>query len=205
MQTGGSKTLLYAGTTEYPEIPQCDNSRVRSISREVDLSWLAGIVDGEGNIRLGVQLKKCGKETRPYFDPKLRITNTDVRMIKKISEIYVNEEFKFFYSINAVSRYKNKKPTWKDQLEITIGGQAPVARALRLITPYLVNKKRYAKITMDLIDWVQSQPRRGNGSVGTRYTELPQFEAFINAAEEERASLIAPSTTTRRAGETLSW
>lgn len=69
----------------HPEIPKRKKAQVRSISREVDLAWLAGIIDGEGNLQATVQLKRCGAggTRRPYFEPKLRVTNTDVRMVKK--------------------------------------------------------------------------------------------------------------------------
>lgn len=205
--TGGIKTRLFAGTTEDPGIPKRKNSRVRSISREGDLAWLAGIIDGEGNLQATVQFKKSGSAGNklPYFEPKLRITNTDVRMIKKVSEIYVREGIQFFYTINAVSRYKNRKPTWKDQLEISVGVKPEIHKALSLVMPYLVNKQPYAKLMMKAIEWVQAQPFRGRNSAGGNYASKPQFVALIEAMKQERAMLIEPSTTIRRAREALSW
>lgn len=190
---------------ENPELPKGENVQVRSISREVDLAWLAGIIDGEGNLQATVQMKKCGPNKAAYFQPKLRITNTDVRMIRKVSEIYVAEGIVFFYSLNKVSRYKNKKPTWRDQLEITVSAKIDIERLLRLVMPYLVNKQRYAELFLQAIEWVQAQPRRGNGSPGQNYALKPEFSEFIKALEEERATLIEPSTTIRRAREALSW
>lgn len=190
---------------EYPELPKGENVRVRSISREAELAWLAGIIDGEGNLHASVQEKKCGPVKRTYFQPKIRVTNTDVRMIQKVSEIYVREGIVFFYALNAVSRYKNKKPTWRDQLEITISAKKDLSKLLPLVIPYLVNKKRYAELFLQAIEWVQAQPMRGNGSAGENYASKPEFRAHIKALEDERASLIEPSTTIRRAREALSW
>ncbi len=123
--------MLYAGTTENLELPKSDNAQVRSISREVDLAWLAGIIDGEGNLDFSVQTKPSGENKVPndYFCPKLRITNTDMRMIRKISEIYVRENLVFFYALNSVKRYKDRKDTWKNQMEITLGSQQGCARS----------------------------------------------------------------------------
>ena len=193
---------------EQPEdlvIPKCENSQVRSISREVDLAWLAGIIDGEGNLQATVQVKPCGNTRRPYFEPKLRITNTDVRMIRKISEIYVREGLVFFYSINTVSRYKNKKPTWKDQMEISMASKGSIAKALRLVIPYLVNKRRYAELMLSAIEWVQAQPHRGQNSSGENYVAAEEFQDHLKLLAEERKYYIDPSTTTRKARTICSW
>jgi len=125
-------------------------------------------------------------------------------MIRRISEIYVREKLTFFYALNKVSRYKNKKPTWRDQLEITVGSQNGVAKLLRLVIPYLVNKAEYARIFLELIDWVSAQPKRGRMSrSGVNYTEQPEFASYMQRLSDERAAFIDPSTTTRRAGEIL--
>lgn len=190
---------------EYPEIPKRKNARVRPISREVDLAWLAGIIDGEGNLHAQVQEKQSGTSGRfNYFSPKIRITNTDVRMIHKVSEIYVRENLRFFYALNRVSRYQNKRETWRDQLEITVASQEACARLLRLVMPYLVNKAEYAKLFLGLIEWVMEQPKRGRMSAkGPNYTENENFKEFVARLQMERACLVNPSTTTRRAGEIL--
>jgi len=177
---------------------------VRPISREVDIAWLAGIIDGEGNLHAPVQEKQSGENRLKFLCPKVRITNTDVRMIQRISEIYVTEGLTFFYALNRVSRYKNRKPTWRDQLEITVGSQAGVAKLLRLVLPHLVNKSAYASIFLELIEWVQLQPKRGRMSRGKEsYTDDPKFSEYISRLTDERSSFIDPSTTTRRAGEIL--
>jgi len=188
-----------------PELPKRKNARVRSISREGDIAWLAGIVDGEGNMQATVQFKKCGSISRQYFEPKLRITNTDVRMIKKVSEIYFREGVIFFYTINKVSRYKNKQPTWRDQLEISISGKQGISKMLRILLPHLVNKKRYAELMLETLEWVDAQPYRGRMSAGSNYAESVEFKSKIAAMVEERASFVEPSTTIRRAREVLAW
>ena len=145
----------------YPQVPQCENLEVRPISREADIAWLAGIIDGEGNLHACVQEKKSGDGRLKFLCPKVRITNTDVRMIKKVSEIYVKENLTFFYALNRVSRYKNKKDTWRDQLEITIGSQNGVAKLLKLVILYLVNTQMYASIFLETMKSVMLQTKWG--------------------------------------------
>ena len=200
--------MLYAGITEYPELPKCENVQVRSISREGDLGWLAGIIDGEGNIDFSVQTKPSGENKVPndYFCPKVRITNTDMRMIKKISEIYVEENLVFFYALNSIKRYKNRKDTWKNQMEITVSSQNSIAKLLHLILPFLVNKQKMAELMIETIEWVKDQPYRGRMSRnGMNYTLNPLFQALIEAMKKERQFHIEPSTTIRKAREIISW
>ena len=203
---GGFYTVLKGLRHEYLEIPKSKNAQVRPISREVDLAWLAGIIDGEGNIQATIQRKKSGVEgSHLYFQPQLRITNTDVRMIQKISEIYVDERIVFFYRINLVSRYKNKKPTWKDQLEITVGAKNSISKILKMVVPYLINKKKYAEMMLETLQYVDEQPHRGRMSGGSNYVESKEFLDRINAMKEERLKLINPSTTVRKARRVLTW
>lgn len=200
--------MLFAGTTEYLELPKSENAQVRSISREVDLAWLAGIIDGEGNLDFSVQNKPSGENQVPndYFCPKLRITNTDMRMIRKVSEIYVSENLTFFYALNSVKRYKDCKETWKNQMEITIGSQQGIKKLLQMVLPYLVNKEKMAGLLIETIEWVQAQPYRGRMSrSGMNYTLRPEFRALIDAMKQERQFHIEPSTTIRKAREVISW
>lgn len=177
---------------------------VDPISSPCDLGWLAGIVDGEGNLQATVQEKKCGQTRRQYFEPKVRITNTDVGMIKAVSEIYVRENILFFYALNNVKRYKNRRPTWKNQLEITVGSKKHIINLLILIIPYLRNKRIYAEKMLETILWVNDQPQRGRYSAGKNYTEQPEFWSLIRGMQAERDFHIDPPTTIRQAGKILS-
>lgn len=192
----------------HPEVPKSENLQVRPISREGDLAWLAGIIDGEGNIDFSVQTKPSGENKVPndYFCPKVRITNTDVRMIHKISEIYVAENLVFFFALNSVKRYKDRKETWKNQLEITISSQASIKKLLSFVLPFLVNKKKLAELMIETIAWVQDQPYRGRMSrTGLNYCQKPEFHALIQKMKDERQFHIEPSTTIREARKVLSW
>lgn len=179
----------------------------RPAAKKNRLAWLAGIIDGEGNLQATVQEKKCGSDgtRRKYFEPKVRITNTDVRMIKRVSEIYVEHGIVFFYAINDVKRYKNRKSTWRNQLEITVASKVDIAKLLHLVLPYLVAKRQYAVLFLDTISWVSAQPRRGRFSKGRNYTEAPEFWEHIVAMAHERDALVEPKHTKRTASAVLKW
>jgi hypothetical protein len=183
---------------EYMMIPQRENSSLRSISREVDYAWLAGIMDGEGNFQLHVREAHNGKT---YFQPKIRVANTDVRMIEKVARIYKDLGCVFFYTINKRKRYNDR---WKDQLHIEVASQGSSEKLLRAIIPFLSNKKRMAEIILETILFVQQMPKGGN-TLSIDYVNNPIFVDLVSQYEAEKRFYVDPSTTKRRASNVFTW
>jgi hypothetical protein len=188
------KTQLNAGITEYPSVPQCENLTVRSISRE-DYAWLAGIVDGEGN--LDWQVVKANTNGKPYWRPKFRVINTDVAMIAKISRILEGLGCVFFYNIN-----RRRKAHYKDQLAIVVHSQGSAKKVLTEILPYLTTKRGQAEVMLKAINFVQKFPKGGN-TTSHLYANTPEFAELQKQFFIERDLLIEPSETTRCAGKAL--
>ena len=176
-------------------IPQCKNSQVRSISREVDLAWLAGILDGEGALSADLRLR----EKRNYLEVKVRVYNTDVRMIQKIAKIFVDENIVFFYNLN-----KKVKAHYKNQLGICVTSQGSCLKILEAVKPYLSNKQEIAQTMIDLIGFVKSLPRAG-ATWSNDYAEKDAFKELMDKCVSAKVFHIDPSTTTRKAGEVIAW
>lgn len=174
--------------------PKCETSSVQSISREDDRAWLAGILDGEGALGLGITVAHNGK---PYLEPKIRVYNTDVRMIQKISRIYVSMNVVFFYNLN-----RKVKAHYLDQLGICVTSQGSCLKILEAVTHHLANKREIAERMAEVIRYVKSQPR-GGGSVARPYVGTEAFDSLLKRYEAARERHIEPSTTTRCAGEIL--
>lgn len=173
---------------------------MQTIRREVDWAWLAGILDGEGNLTVGIQNHSVnGKE---YIRAKIRITNTDARMIKKISEIYASENVVFFTSIHKQKQVEGRSRRTKMNIEVS--SQGSVRKVLELVIPYLANKRECAREMLDLIKFVQTQPKGGN-TLSIRYVEDPVFIRHFEAFKREFRWYLDPSETTRRAGVPISW
>lgn len=178
-----------------PEIPQSENAQVRPISREVDLAWVAGILDGEGALSVAMKVTKA----RPYLDAKVRVYNTDVRMIRKLARIYADLGVVFFYNLN-----RKKHATWKDQLGICVGTQGSCLKLLEAVKPYLANKQEFAQRMIDVISFLRSLPRAG-ATWSNEYADRDDFKALMQRCSEAKVFHIEPSTTSRRAGEVISW
>lgn len=177
-----------------PTRPKCETASVRPISRQVDYAWLAGILDGEGALGLGIRTAQNGK---PYLEAKIRVYNTDVRMIEKISRIYDELNVVFFYNLN-----RKRAEGWKDQLGICVTSQGSCLKILEAVMPYLANKCEIAQKMDDVIRYVKSLPK-GGGSVARPYVGTDEFGRLMSEFDRAREHHIEASTTARCAGRIL--
>lgn len=154
-----------------------------------ELAWLAGIIDGEGNLdlnkRYGLKYKNAyGEYTSHWNRPRIIIGNTDARMISKVSFIYDKLGNKFWYHI-VKRKNKNHKPClWV----ITIGIRN-VAKVLDAVYPWLTTKKSQAEILMDYCEWrTRSFGDTGKGipkSEQSRSHELvPEYTQLVQDAKQ---------------------
>lgn len=115
--------------------------------RLCELSWLGGIIDGEGCISFKKNTGKCwkNKSERPLY-PIISISNTDIRMIDKIIEILEKNHIAF-YREDRRGKKKNK-----DSISVCIKGIKRTKRFLDLIIPYLVSKKERAELLLEFCE-----------------------------------------------------
>jgi hypothetical protein len=175
-------------------LPECKNASLQTIRREVDLAWLAGIIDGEGNIYLNFQEHANGAK---YLDVKVRVSTVDIRMIEKISRILEDLGLGFCYNLGNNSKYA-KDRNWKTQLTVIVSRQPGSKKLLESVLPYLANKAECAKAAIALIEAVQEFPRGGAG-VRRNYAEDPKILGLYQAYRDQIEFYVDPSTTTRRA------
>ena len=156
-----------------------------------ELAWLGGIIDGEGN--LYINSKKSKINNARYLDVKVRISGTDMRMIKKISEIYVGLNLRFHF---ACVNWNHEG--WKKAISINTTSQGSCLKLLETVYPYLVNKKDVAETIIKVIQFVKSFPKGGN-TVRRNYWDTPEMIGYAKEYEERSAWYFEPSTTTRKA------
>lgn len=180
-------------------IPQSNNASLQSIRREVDLAWLAGIVDGEGNLDLTFHRNKNGCD---YLSTKVRIFNTDIRMIKKVSEIYKEMNLVFCFTLG--NNGKNIKHNWKTQMGIQVASHGSTGKLLKAIIPYLVNKKEQALKMLEMIEYRKEFAPNGS-RIRLNYCQDKKYQSLMSEYQQLKKFYINPSETTRRAGTVLAW
>jgi hypothetical protein len=119
---------------------------------EKDLGWIAGIIDGEGTIRIyrtKVYLSKTDTTELRYFC-QVQISNCDLRIIRKCVEIFVSLGLEYGNRVQNREKWRNiKKITPCYQLRLT--KHSSVRKFLEIITPHLVGKQDKAWLVLEFV------------------------------------------------------
>ena len=113
---------------------------METISRELDVAWLAGIVDGEGWIGC------YDNKARRHRQLKVNVGNTDPYMIWKVTTILKSLGLKFYYSLQCHVGYK-------EMLSVEVSGNRNVYKLLTALLPHLTRSAPQAKLIIDYLDW----------------------------------------------------
>lgn len=169
---------------------------VELISRE-KLSWLAGILDGEGSFHAGFRRIKATKNKHPLLRVRVDVGNTDVFMIKEISEIYYHLGIKFHY---GTTKNNGKNESWT--LRICISGKGNVKKLIVSIRPYIVAKAKQADKLMELIFYRESLGYIGGWHDEESATPLwkdKNLNRMISELKALKKQEVLPSETRRKA------
>src|SRR5579885_581002 len=116
-------------------------------ARDVDLAYLAGVIDGEGTITL----ERNGTRRlhgQMGFSPKVIVANTNHALLQRVVNVFdalgVNPHIK---TQAAGSNNRGRMMYW-----IVVAGLAKCGRILRPILPHLVAKDGQARIVLDFIE-----------------------------------------------------
>ncbi len=165
-----------------------------SVVTVADLAWLGGMIDGEGNISCGFRNNPNGER---YLEVKVRVSGNDIRMMHEVGRIYQALNLRFFNSL------MNKRTNWATGINVEVARQRSTKKLLKLVRPYLRGKREVADAVINVIEYVQSVPRSGNG-VRRNYATHEEFQRLLNEYDAARKWYRDPSTITRKAGEPIS-
>lgn len=178
-----------------------------------DLFWLAGIIDGEGflttNKRNGIH-KDCNNGKGQYsYITRIGVGNTDVGIIKKISEIYCELGVKFYFGLHNPPKVR---PNSMQYISINVEGYRSCKKVLDVIKDKSnsISKKEQIELMISYINYRLSyfQERGEHGYLKPKIKEDDFENIDIKfAAKLKKAKLcqISPSTTKRKASTILEW
>jgi hypothetical protein len=116
---------------------------------EIQLAYLAGIIDGEGTIYIQGRIKE-GRNRFNYF-PRFQVGNTDIKLINWLFDNFGGNRY-------TKDRSKHN-PKWRTQYE-WYTNPILLDQLLPLIIPFLVIKKEHAKIMFDFRQTFNLYPGR---------------------------------------------
>ena len=108
------------------------------------LSWLGGIIDGEGMI---TAVRRKSRTRKQYgYAPRISIVNTDMAIIDEAISIF--EELSLPYYLQT----KPGKGTWKVKYEVIFNGIKKCQPVLKVVIPYLIAKRSKAVMLLKFCD-----------------------------------------------------
>ena len=132
---------------------------------DVDLAWLAGIIEGEGWISLAIvgSLKPNGAKL-PVFQPSIGICNTDFLIMDKVETIFKQLGFKYRYQ-KRPAKVGSDGISRKAKVEISVYAKQYVIKLSNLILPFIVGeKKNRINKLFEFYKIRESKPHAGRGS-----------------------------------------
>jgi len=176
-----------------------------------DLYWLSGIIEGEGslttNTRNGVHKKSNSGNGSSSYITRISMANTDMHMLKRISEILCAMGVKFWYRLDTSDK---RFPNAMGYIHISIEGYRSCKKVLDSIVDKLTDngsKKKQAELMIDYINYRLGffQQRSANGSYSNNNLIGERDRNFAIELKRLKKVQIFPSTTKRRASTPLEW
>ncbi len=175
----------------------------QQISRE-QLGYLAGILDGEGCISVGIHYMKYKstpqhKRNQDGFYRLLMnitVSNHDVRIIKRVSELYKELKIGFYYT----TAKKKDGSTWVININTT--GKGSARKLLEAVGDQLVGKKEQMELFLELATYRESlgYSSRNIGGICAD----PKIQGYVQRIRELKHEFPSlPSETKRRANQIL--
>lgn len=125
---------------------QQSNSADNQQATEIEKAWLAGIIDGEGCIRLNPYRPHGDKL---YYQPAVYIYNTCPIMMDKVIQILDRLGTGHLTQTKFPDKYRgNRRPA----IAVTVWGHKRVSKLLLALMPYLVCKKAEALVLYRFCD-----------------------------------------------------
>lgn len=108
---------------------------------DIELGWLAGIIDGEGCFN-------CRLNRKNTILIRFTLHSCSVKMQSQVSSLLKKTGIKFSESI----RTHKQKPYQRDSYILDVNNKSALLKLLRLITDYLVVKKPEAKLILSYLE-----------------------------------------------------
>lgn len=164
----------------------------------LQFAWLAGLIDGEGNIFINHRNKKH------IFTPVVGFFNCNAEMMEYAARILENIGIKYFTGLEN-GRLKNGNKSGNYLIAIKTSGMKNCLKLLTIIEPYLIGKKEEAQKVLEycqrrlkeISEW-RAKPREKWQIEGGTPANLYAFDYRNQIHQIRKSKLINPSETIRR-------
>lgn len=183
------KNSEYAGKTLEPMLPESDNAKDWSISRD-RIAWLAGLLDGEGYVGINIWRESKTLDARIKFRPSVQMSITDYLIYKKYIEI-INE-----LGIKNYIRLYKQDETRRLRIETMVVNRQNVKRLLTAIRPFVTRLAEYCDIVLTFIEECESTNHINDKD--KRYELALKYDSVLKAMRQQS---LPPETTKEHLSE----
>lgn len=134
--------MLETPKAALPDIGIVERISTMDNQQEILCAYLAGLVDGEGCISVGIPQGKRGAG----FNTVCTITNTNGRLIDFLVEKLTLLE------IPVHVQWYNHKQNARPYAQLSIRRHGGIKKFLSLVAPYLVAKRQQAELMLELVE-----------------------------------------------------
>lgn len=138
------------------------------------LAWLAGMIDGEGSLRIYRQ--RIGQSLR--FFAQIHITNTNLRIIAEVKSLF--DALGIEFNVREIGNRK-RNPAHAPCYSVRATKNSAMRKLLSAMLPYLVGKRDQAETVLKFLDGKRDGVYRG----GSRQQGLRERDAALYASQEQ--------------------
>ena len=132
------------GTLKKPDGFHDNTEQSNMAVRDVDLAWLAGVIDGEGCFSIyGVNRKDADNPSPSAY---LSITNSNDLLLSRCRQILDESDIKYLYNDP-----KNGHQQGRRVMRIRVKNYSSLRRLIELILPFLIGKADQAKVMLEFV------------------------------------------------------
>lgn len=140
------------------------------MTHDIDLAYLAGIIDGEGTISIAMRRNDM------TFSPWVIVGNTNIEIIKEVKKIVseiIGREIRW-------TSYKPQSAKWKLCYKISVYRHDEVRGLLSAVRPFLRGKTQQANIMLRYLDIAPGQHGSSEARMVTERVDLKNQIQFLN-------------------------
>lgn len=190
--------LSEAPGTRSVKIPEIETIRREGL--EPELAWLAGFIDGEGNVNVGFYGN--GQEGYSVFRIGVCVVNTSPEPIRKATEIL--HRLGVFFKVYLRKRHPEK---WSPCFALEINGQRNAYKFIKVVLPYLTCKKEIAQQAIFACEYRWTLTRAGNNQYTKNPMDRVQDDPILHAMAHRAMELVHyrpdPTAYSMKASEPL--
>lgn len=108
--------------------------------KQIDLAWLAGIIDGEGSVYCA-----ANKKRKACIETGITVETVSPEINNKIRRIYKRERIHFYEYKSHTKNYPSIRFMVRNQIDCT--------KLLKILLPYLTCKKKKARLMIQYCNY----------------------------------------------------